>query len=205
MTIQELKTKLLATNYFENNKYLDKYCKLVKQNEFTKKQESKTNKHHILPKSYFKMLGLPVNNSLENLVHLLYIDHILAHYYLCLCTNRQFKYKLSVAFFQLVNRRWKYEDFNPETDLSEYQKIYEEYIIRHSDMAKSLWVNTNKRENYLNFLRSKNYILFEDALKRISQDEFYNYYVVEHHSYGDTIKHFGITEPLMRKLIEILK
>lgn len=38
MEVQELKTKLLATNYFINNEYLDKYCKLIETN---KKQNKK--------------------------------------------------------------------------------------------------------------------------------------------------------------------
>ena len=205
MTTQEIKNKILSTKYFIDNEYLDKYCELIKQNESTEKQENKTNKHHIIPRSYFKMLSLPVDNSAENLVHLLYKDHILVHYYLCLCTKGQFKYKLSVAFFQLVNRKWKYKDFNPEIDLSEYQKIYEEYMVKHSEMAKNLWITTDKREKYLKFLRSKNCTVLEDALERISQDEFYTYYVVEHHSYKDTIKHFNITDYLMGKIIKIFK
>lgn len=125
MTIQELKIKLLSTGYFIDNEYLDDYCDLIKQNELTEKQENKTNKHHILPRSYFKMLKLPIDNSPENLVHILYKDHILAHYYLCLCAKGNLKHRLANAFLHLVNRRWKYTDFNPENDLSEYQKIYE--------------------------------------------------------------------------------
>ena len=32
------------------------------------------------------------------------------------------------AFFHLTSRKWKYDNFNPETDLSEYQNLYEEWV-----------------------------------------------------------------------------
>lgn len=128
MTQQDLKTKLLSTNYFTDNEYLDLYCELIINNLETKKEKDKTQCHHILPKCYFTSINQPIDNSKENLVNLLYIDHILAHYYLCLCSIEGFKYKLSNALFHLTNRRWNYINFDPKTDLSEYQFIYETYI-----------------------------------------------------------------------------
>ena len=163
MEIQELKIKLLNTNYFIDNEYLDKYCELVKQNEFTKKQENKTNNHHILPKSYFKMLGLPVDNSPENLVHVLYKDHIIIHYYLCLCAKGNLKHRLANAFLHLVNRRWKYENFNPEVDLSEYQKIYEE-------IDRSTFYNDELRKRYSRECREK----FSKLIQNLETGEVYS-------------------------------
>ena len=127
MAQQELKTKLLNTNYFIDNEYLDKYCKLIIDNLETKKEKYKTQSHHILPMCYFKSVKLEIDNSKENKVNLLYINHILAHYYLCLCTEGNFKYRLANGFFHLTSRKWKYEEFNPELDLSEYQKLHEEW------------------------------------------------------------------------------
>lgn len=127
MIIQELKNKLLATNCFLDNKYLDKYCELIINNLETQKEKYKTQYHHIIPRCYYKLIGLDVDNSRNNLVNLLYKDHILAHYYLCLCTEGKLKYKLSNAFFHLTYRTWKYENFDPLNVLNEYQNIYEEY------------------------------------------------------------------------------
>ena len=127
MIIQKLKAKILNTNYFINNEYLDKYCGIIINNLNTKEVQYKTNKHHIVPKCYFKMLGLPVDNSSENLVHILYKDHIIAHYYLCLCTKNKLKRQLVNAFAHLINRKEKCLDFNPETDLEYYQEIYTYY------------------------------------------------------------------------------
>ena len=131
MTQQELKNKLLATNYFEDNKYLNKYCNLIISNLETKKEKYKTQKHHIIPKCYFKLKKLDIDNSKENIINILYIDHILAHYYLCLCTEGNFKYRLANAFFHLTYRKWKYEDFDP-TQLDNYQEIYENWCKQQS-------------------------------------------------------------------------
>lgn len=47
----------------------------------------KTQLHHIIPRKYYTYNKLEINNSRENLVNLLYKDHILAHYYLALCAK----------------------------------------------------------------------------------------------------------------------
>ena len=120
MKKEEIKEKLLSTNLFINNEWLDKYCELIEINENTKKEKYKTQSHHIVPKCCYKYLFLKIDNSKENRVNLLYKDHILAHYYLCLCTEGKLHHKLANAFFHLAYRKWKYKDFNPETDLSEY-------------------------------------------------------------------------------------
>lgn len=138
---QEIKIKLLATNYFIDNEYLDKYCELIELNKDTKRERPKTQSHHIIPVSYFKLSELPIDNSKENRVNLLYKDHILAHYYLCLCTKGKFKYSMENGFMHLTYCKWEYKNFNPETDLDKFQTIYEDYILnkkqyRMSDKTK---------------------------------------------------------------------
>ena len=137
MTTQELKVKILATNYFIDNEYLDKYCELIELNKNTKKERPKTQSHHIIPVSYFKLSELPIDNSKENRVNLLYKDHILAHYYLCLCTKGKFKYSMENGFIHLTSCKWEYKDFNPETDLDEFQAIYEDYILNKKQYKMS--------------------------------------------------------------------
>lgn len=127
MNKEELKNKLLIIKVFVNNEYLDQYCDLIVFNQNQEKLKYKTQAHHIIPKCYFVFNSLDIDNSKENLVNLFYKDHILAHYYLCLCTEGAIQFKLANAFFHLVARRWKYEDFDPEIDLSEYQDLYEIY------------------------------------------------------------------------------
>jgi hypothetical protein len=83
--MQKIKEVLLATTQFLDNSYLDKYVQLIYDNLHTKKETAKTQQHHILPKCYFKFIGKPCDNSKTNLVHLLYVDHIRAHYFLSQC------------------------------------------------------------------------------------------------------------------------
>lgn len=83
-----LKEKLLKLGVFIDNEYLDMYIKMVLDNAVTKRIKFETQKHHIIPKKYYKINNLEVDNSKENIVNLLYSDHILAHYLLCLCTDK---------------------------------------------------------------------------------------------------------------------
>jgi len=79
-----MKNKLKKLKGIIINKYFRKYCDLILKNKNTPDIKFKTQKHHIIPKFYFKTNNLEIDNSKENLVNLLYKDHILAHYYLCL-------------------------------------------------------------------------------------------------------------------------
>ena len=72
----ELKVKLLNTDLFLDNEYLDQYLDLVLE----KKQNSGyTEKHHILQRNYFKKNKIPIDNSEDNLITLAYCDHCKAH------------------------------------------------------------------------------------------------------------------------------
>ena len=85
--MKQLKDYLLDFGIFYENDYLEKYVDLIESNRDRPKEKYKTNKHHIVPQSYYKRYNIVVDNSDNNIINLLYKDHILAHYYLCLCTN----------------------------------------------------------------------------------------------------------------------
>ena len=138
MGIEDLKIKLLKTKIFIDNEYLDKYCELILQNCNQKKITHKTQIHHVLPKCYFTFIGEEIDNSNSNLVNLLYKDHILAHYYLCMCTEGEIKGKLVNAFFHLTSRKWKLEDFDPEKSLENYQELYEEWVSQIPNVRKGM-------------------------------------------------------------------
>jgi hypothetical protein len=53
-----VKTTLLQLNIVEDNEYLDKYCNLIESNKETQYIQGQTHKHHIVPKSYYKGLGI---------------------------------------------------------------------------------------------------------------------------------------------------
>ena len=123
-----VKETLSSKLYFVDNKYLDMYARLVERNTRTPVLHGVTNKHHILPKSWFKMNKLPVDNSLSNLVNLVYRDHVLAHYYLCLCTTDELQYANQLALVCLVSRK-KLNSVDKQlvTTLPLYKNIYEAY------------------------------------------------------------------------------
>lgn len=138
MIQKELKIKLLNSGHFKDNEYLSKYCELIESNLSTKQEKYKTQKHHILPKCYFKLVGQKINNSKTNLINLSYKHHILAHYYLCLCTEGKFKALLFNGLVHLLNSKsLKLEDFK-KLDLDKYQRLYEEWKINSSLYLKGV-------------------------------------------------------------------
>ena len=76
-----LKSKLLDTDVIRDCEFLDSYVDLILKNQNTVSVKSRTQVHHIIPRSYYELKKQPVDNSPANLVTLLYKDHILAHYY----------------------------------------------------------------------------------------------------------------------------
>ena len=80
--MQKFKEYLLSTGAFIENEAFSNYCQLIFSNRTAKAEKGKTQKHHILPRAWFKLQGEPVDNSKDNLVNLLLVDHIKAHLYL---------------------------------------------------------------------------------------------------------------------------
>lgn len=125
---------------FVDNEYLEAYCDLIVRNLSTRKEKFRTQRHHIIPKFYFKAKGLPIDDSESNTVNLLYKDHILAHYYLCLCLNeKRLVYRAEHSFLHLINgnanTKKRIENLNV-SEFDEYQKIYEEFKILNSELTK---------------------------------------------------------------------
>lgn len=103
----QIKNVLLGTSYIIDNVYLDKYVALVVANIARKKEKFVTQKHHIVPKCFFKYDNLPIDNSVKNIVNLRYKDHIFAHYYLCLCVNDEpLKHACIISFLYLKNGKY---------------------------------------------------------------------------------------------------
>ena len=137
--MNNLKEKLLSLVIFIDNKYLDFYCKLVEENIDTKKVSGLTERHHIIQRAYYKLNNLPIDNTAENLVNLTHHNHCLAHYYLCLCTLGELAYKNEYAFIKMLKIKTRFE-FNLDEFLqqaTEYNKIYENFIINQRNRAKS--------------------------------------------------------------------
>ena len=129
-------------DYFIDNKYLQKYSQLIERHTRTPSKPSQTHKHHILPKSWFKLTGNVINNDLNNLVNLPKREHVLAHYYLCLCTEDPFKYANQLALMCLqTHKTLNIVEKQLLYDLPMYNNIYEDFLQK----------------------RQKNYRLYEDV------------------------------------------
>lgn len=131
---QDIKTKILSTNFFSDNDYLDKYIHLILSNG-SQTDRFERQKHHIIPRSYFKIVNLKIDNSDNNTVYLSYSDHILAHYYLYFCTSDvNLKRKLGIAFEMMSNEFISYFDV---TNLDRYDELYSQNIEARSYVAKT--------------------------------------------------------------------
>lgn len=134
----DLKTQLLSLSLVVENEYLDLYCDLIEANKQTKRIKTLTQKHHIIPRSYFKEQGIAVNNKPENLVNLFHKDHILAHYYLYKCSAIDyFTYSNEYALLYML----RIHKLPEETDqllqqAINYGEVYSDFCLRQSARYK---------------------------------------------------------------------
>lgn len=118
--MKKLKQKLLATGYFIDNQFLDDYLQLVL---FSDNNTFYTEAHHILPRSYFKLVNLKCDNSESNLVKLSYFNHCKAHFLLANCTVLQLRHSNILSLrIMTKSKRAKLEYLN-EAELDQV-KIY---------------------------------------------------------------------------------
>lgn len=136
MNIQELKIRLLNLNIFEDNDYLNDYCNLIYNNIKNSKQRYKTQSHHFIPSCYYKNLynikgkdyrkksdEYAKNDPNNFLVNLYFSDHVLAHYYLALCsTDVRFKAQMTTA----IQRMGLTDDDLSKLFDEQFQKNYEQ-------------------------------------------------------------------------------
>lgn len=164
MTYVEIKNKLLNTDYFIDNEYLDLYCALVSSNWNSLKIKGKTQKHHILPRSYYKIVGEKLDNSANNIVNLLFADHLLAHLYLYKCTIAELKIDMIYAAIKMSGNPAQLDiDLKNSYAYKVYQQEYEQMC--------------NQLIKY-----------------NINKEELYNYYINENHTISQTAKHFNCSD-----------
>jgi len=109
------KQKLLRTNLFIDNEYLDQYIELIIHNK-NNIINNYVEKHHILPKAIFKLLNMPLDNSELNMCNLSYSDHMLAHCILTKCTIEPFKSKAISAVTMMLS----HNKYLPQTTIDDY-------------------------------------------------------------------------------------
>nr|DAO10772.1 MAG TPA: HNH endonuclease [Caudoviricetes sp.] len=122
-----LKEKLLELGLIQDNVFLDSYVNLIQENEKLQYIPKVTQQHHIIPRCYYRNIGIPVNNDKENLVNLYYKDHILAHYYLALASDGIFKYQnFTTIFIILGSKNFPDDEKDLLEKLPHIQKLYED-------------------------------------------------------------------------------
>ena len=126
--VRDVYNTLRLKSHFVDNEFLRHYATIIERNTRTQKRGGITNSHHIVPKSWFKINKLPIDNSLSNLVNLVYREHVLAHYYLCLCTTGDLLFANELALICLVSRKkLNIVDKQLVAQLPLYNNIYEDY------------------------------------------------------------------------------
>ena len=150
------KDYLLKLNIVKDNEYLDKYISLLEANKDTKYLAGKTECHHGIPiHIYQDMYGYKnytiarnrANKDINNIiVNLSYKDHMLAHYYLAMCSKAPYDEKNIYAFMLMTQNKYRYIneiDFNEfVASLEGYQIVYEQY---YSLLSKPLSAETRKK------------------------------------------------------------
>jgi hypothetical protein len=128
--------------YFDKNEYFNKYIELLAS---AQSNEICLHKHHIVPKAYFRLVGLSVDNTAANLVMLSPANHALAHYYLALCSKGELKYRLRACFIRMTgNKR-----FCEALDLESLEKLNElkaDFGKQRSERTKGKKLNEEQRQ-----------------------------------------------------------
>lgn len=146
-----LKTILLETSVFINNEYLDKYIELILTKNVSSHIKFKTSSHHIIPVAYYKIVNKPINNDSTNLVILFNSDHVLAHYYLVLCTKDPLYTKMLLAFNFMINEPNKYK---LDTNISNELLLNIDNTIEQARIKLSQ-INSGKRHKAESYAKAK--------------------------------------------------
>lgn len=125
--------KLIESDLVIENDFFQAYVDLIISNKDNIKEPGRE-KHHIIPKSLYKMLGEPVNNKKENLVYLSRIDHIKAHYYLALASSGVLKAHNAYATVCLT-RTATFKDAE-KLILHDLTKLQELFEVHNCEVAK---------------------------------------------------------------------
>ena len=131
MDLVTIKDKLLETGEFEDNSYLNDYCELIEKCRQIEYIPSKMNRHHIIPRSYYKYNNMVVDNSDSNIAVLLFKDHILAHYLLYMSSNSLQRYCNAHAVIHLVRQCHltveNLSEMFSTINLNDCQELYENF------------------------------------------------------------------------------
>ena len=133
----------------------------------------KGHKHHIIPRCWYKMNNLPVDNSDNNLVLLSVKDHIKVHKLLTLCVkDSRLRGKMNYAYSRLttINVDWT---LNKGIGSSNYGKHFtEEHKKKLSNSHKGRIFTLEHRSNISRAMKGKK--SWNTNLSGDSYKEYYN-------------------------------
>lgn len=91
----------MILDVFEYNQHFVEMMNIINRSRLNHPKEG--HKHHIIPRCWFKMNNIPIDNSKDNLVLLSYEDHIKVHKLAFLCAKGStFKGKMAYAYHRLT-------------------------------------------------------------------------------------------------------
>lgn len=146
--------KLLDTELFINNVDFLAYVALITKNQL-EPQNGYTEKHHIIPRAVYKFKKIKIDNTKLNIVKLSYVEHIIAHYFLCKCIKlSQLKYKFAKGLLLLLDAKdVSINDY--DTILSCIDNIKPQLIadrrLENSLAMKEKWQNDKFRSDRLSW------------------------------------------------------
>ena len=123
-----LKEKLLSCGLVCDNEYLDRYVEIMESKSSPQKQIGVHNRHHIIPRFYFRTNEIPIDDSTENIANLVFKDHILAHYYLALCSTGKYRFLSELSFFRTTGFMTIPKSEEAMGDMDRYDDVYRSYI-----------------------------------------------------------------------------
>lgn len=150
------KEKLVEYLNLQENTYLDLYIQLICNNKETRQKRFLTQKHHIIPKYYFRRNNKFIDNSCDNVVNLTYSDHILAHIYLGLCCkDKRDRYSnfcainklLGEKYLQKINLKQLLHDISKNVD--NYNDLYADYLSYNSEKSRKHHESLSEEEKKL--------------------------------------------------------
>ena len=115
-------------------------------------------KHHIIPKCWFRMNHLPIDNSKDNIVLLSYEDHVKVHKLAYLCTTGKMKRNMACAYHRLTKGQIVANGcFNGENNPF-YGKTHSEEVrkkLSEVNKGRIPWDKGKKREPFSEDTRRK--------------------------------------------------
>lgn len=149
-----IKQALLLKGLCEPNKFFEFYVDLLWENRSTPREKFKTERHHIIPKFYYKQQNIKVDNSEDNLVNLSYVDHIKAHLYLLLAVDSKYQRFASFAAHRTLTGHQGFykslDEANNLLNILDFEALQAaKEILRHQISLKSSQQTHNRGRKWM--------------------------------------------------------